>query len=239
MLILRPIEYEVESRHTLNKFGFESLHIPIIKIEPNFSELERYSKSNFDVTIVTSQTAAKIILSNQKVVEKIKKTKVIAIGPKTKKLLERLKIEVLVPKVFSSESIYLEFREFVKNKRIAILRSNKGSPVLLKLSEYANVEEYKIYRICEIKNNIHKALEAILNKKVDAVIFTSSLIANLLMREMLRNKNAEKILSNFKEMKIIAIGTPTKETLNKYGIKAEIPNRFTFEDAVIKLKSLC
>ena len=189
------------------------------------------------MVIVTSQTAAKILFSDLEAVEKIKKTSIIVIGDKTGTIFKSASIEVLKPSKFDSETLYNEFKDFVKGKRVAILRSDKGSPVLLQFGNVAEVKEFKIYNILEDEENAGKIPEILLKGNVGSVIFTSSFIVRTFMKSILTHPKKQKLLKKLQKMNVIAIGPPTKKSLEKYGIKARMPDNYTFEAAVFLLKS--
>ncbi|NOY11176.1 MAG: uroporphyrinogen-III synthase [Archaeoglobi archaeon] len=226
--IFRPDEYARETAKLLEREGFQVLHAPMIEVEEQDVEVE-----DADFTIITSQTSARIALRRGLV-----RGKVVAIGPKTAELL-RERYEVAMPSKYDSSTLYREFRDVLAGKRVNLLRSDKGDPVLLKLSEVCDLREYVLYRIVPaFGERQRKAVEEVASGRVDAAVFSSRMIVRAFMENAKRAGLLEKVVKRLNEIVSVAIGPPTADELSKYGISAEMPEEYTFEGVIALLRSL-
>ena len=226
--ILRPKEYIMETIELFKRAGFEVIAIPFIKIVLNKESINRIADLNkFDVVIVTSQTSARILVEHG-----FRHDNVIAIGKKTAEILRKAKINPKIPSKFDSRTLYNEFKDKLKGLKVAIVRSDKGDPILLNFP--AKVEEIILYKIKSENGKIQR--EFIKSMDFDVIIFSSRMIArsfidlatdlNIDIREKLKNKI------------VIAIGPPTKRILEKYGIYTLMPDEYTFEGILRLLMEL-
>jgi len=235
--VLRPEEYIKDTLELFHNTGFEVVATPFLKIKVNEDGVKKFeSIDSFDTAIITSQTAAKII---SRYSYKFEGKNVIAIGKKTAEILSKSRIEPEIPEKFDSRTVYEQYREKLKNKRIILLRSDRGDPILLKLSEVADVEEIVLYTIEKRWGGEQRELlNDIAAGNFDTVIFSSSMMVSSFMElaEEMNIKN--KVINRLKEIKVVAIGPPTARALENYGLKAEIPDEYTFKGVVNLLEKL-
>jgi len=218
VLILRPAELLDETLRKLREEGFEAHGCPFVKLEYNDFEVPEH-----DYAIVTSQNAARVLAEKG-----VKLKKVIAIGKKTAEMLTA--DEVLIPSKFDSETLYREFAEILRGKRVVAFKSNSGNEVLKKLSEIAEFRDVEVYRIEKMQSGEQKMeIERVKAGYYSAIVFSSSMIARSFLELC-----DEECIEMLKKMMVIAIGPPTAKVLAEKGIKAEIPEEYTF-DAVIEL----
>lgn len=228
--ILRPREYIEKTIAKIKDAGFDAVGVPFVKIVRYVDTID-LSKFDFDVLIVTSQTTAKI-LANSENLSLLRDKKIVAIGKKTAEVFELHGLDVEVPSKFDSKTMYDEFKHAFANKNVLALRSDKGNNVLLKLSNICNFSEIKVYGIeFEHSDEQKRFVEEVFRHDGNYVIvFSSSMIAKSFI------ELSKKLGFNVRDLKqtCIAIGPPTKEILERSGVKALIPSEYTF-DGVIKL----
>ena len=132
---------------------------------------------------------------------------------------------------------YREFADLLKNKRVNLLRSDKGSGILLNLSEICDLREYQLYEIVKIKNDsTRRVVREIAEKRVDAAVFSSRMIVESFMENAEDIGIIKRVVKSLNKIKTIAIGPPTKEKLREYGVEALMPEKYDF-DGVIELLS--
>ncbi|WP_457549571.1 uroporphyrinogen-III synthase [Archaeoglobus sp.] len=221
--ILRPEHVADETVEMFRKQGFDVISIPFIKIVPRDF---KFDPRNYDVLIVTSRTSARIMVERG-----IKHENVIAIGKKTAEELKKAGIVAKIPTRFDSTTLYEEFKDELKGKRAAVLRSNRGDPILLNLP---NVEEIILYDIefewCEKQKKLLKDLD------FDAIVFSSRMTVKSFFG--LADYLGINIVNRLKDKIVIAIGPPTREELRKIGIEALMPEEWTFDSILKLLKSI-
>ncbi len=226
--VFRP-ESRAKSLEIFKKEGIEVIHAPFVETHPNETEIERFKKSKFDVAIITSITAVEI-LEKYKLIEKLRGKKLIAIGNKTAEKLKIHGLDCVIPEKFDSKSVVKEFKGKLHGN-IAILRSDRGDPVLLEVGK--NVDEYKIYKI--VKKYGKKQIEVakmVCEGDVDFAIFSSRMIVKSFF------ELCEELGLGKPKCRVIAIGPPTKSELDKRGVESLMPEKYTFEGILELLKSL-
>ncbi len=234
--VLRPREY---IQQTLDIFpaDMEVIPVPFLKINVNAEGIEELKNLNhFDVAVVTSQTAARIISDYSHI---LKHKRVIAIGKKTAEALSRYGIEAEIPEKFDSQTVYNQYKDELENLRVVLLRSNRGDPVLLKLNDVARVEEVVLYTIeKEWGEEQKRLLNMIRDKEVDAIVFSSSMMVKSFMGLAEEMKITQELIECLTRVWVIAIGPPTAKMLKEYGVEAEMPEEYTFNGIVKLLSSL-
>ncbi|MBO8179904.1 MAG: uroporphyrinogen-III synthase [Archaeoglobus sp.] len=221
VLILRPEELLEDTLKKFSEHGFEAYGCPFIKLRYVDFEVPEH-----DFVIVTSQNAARALKERG-----VKLRRVIAIGKKTAELIDAE--EVLLPSKFDSETLYKEFAEMLRGKRVVAFRSNAGSDVIRRLAEIADFREIEVYRIEKLQGEEQKReIEKVKAGFYDAIVFSSSMIARGLLELC-----DEECLKALEKILIVAIGPPTAKVLAEKGIKAEIPEEYTFDGIIRLLKS--
>ncbi len=217
--ILRPENLIGETAEMFRKEGFDVVAVPFIKIVPTDFE---FDPKDYDVLVVTSRTSARIMAERG-----LRHDNIIAIGKKTAEELRKIGLNPKVPSRFDSRTLYDEFKDYLKDKRVALLRSDKGDPILLNLP---NVDEIVIYRIDYLWGDKQK--EFLRNLDVDAIVFSSRMIVRSFF------ELAKSIGTDVKGVTLIAIGPPTREEIERYGYVALMPDEWTFEGVLKLLKSI-
>ncbi len=223
--IFRPKEYAKETEEKLRKAGFDVVSTPMIELQEKTVRVR-----DADYTIITSRTSAEIALKKGLI-----RGRIITIGPKTAEPLKSY--NVLIPSKYDSATLYREFADLLKNKRVNLLRSDKGSGILLNLSEICDLREYQLYEIVKIKNDsTRRVVREIAEKRVDAAVFSSRMIVESFMENAEDIGIIKRVVKSLNKIKTIAIGPPTKEKLREYGVEALMPEKYDF-DGVIELLS--
>jgi len=175
--------------------------------------------------------------------QSLEKTVTMAVGPKTAQELRNHNIPVgLVPAKYSSEGIIECLRQnVVSGKSIWIPRTRGATPDLAKSLRAmgGKVKEVYIYESMLPNNKDLKKrfLQDLIDEKIDAIIYGSSLSAKNLfkmLRELISKEKLRDIMNN--KLTIVAIGPVTAETLSEMGLRVDImPDKYTFEETLIKL----
>ncbi|MHC1632158.1 MAG: uroporphyrinogen-III C-methyltransferase [Methanotrichaceae archaeon] len=235
--ILRPDNRGEESVRLAQAYGFKTLLAPTIA----FKELplpddtvSRIKKA--DCVVFTSATGAEIALKDQEVAKSLRKTTLAAIGPRTKEALEELCLAVsVVPDEFSSVGLAEALSR--KFERVLLLRSAKGSPILVERLENAGVkvDEIKLYDIAP--SNDSRLDWLIKQGEPDVFAFTSGSTSRYLMKRAQDLGLEESLRIKLKKAKVAAIGPPTKAELEQHGIKVDaMPEKYTFEAMLKELR---
>ena len=248
--IMRPTRYEKESIHICQAAGFEVISAPMIEILDKKDEhfdgfVARVLAGQSDIVIFTSANGIDHTLDKitgrENFIQALNHCKTIAIGPKTREAAQNKGITIsFVPQSYSSECLVKAIAPDVKGKVVEIARSSHGAPILVEGLENAGarVNETQVYQIARPVRNAQqeKLVSALIENKVDAIAFTSSMMVRNLFElafEMgIRDKLTKAL--NSQDLVVAAIGDPTSKTLNIYKLQVNIISKeYTFE-ALIK-----
>jgi len=171
----------------LRKLGADVLEIPFIEIRKprSFRPLDTALKylASYDWLILTSVNGveamwdrlAKLRLKKRS----LKHIKIAAIGPATKKAIEKRAVRVdVVPEEYVAESVVKSLRKLVKGKRVLLVRAKVARDVIpheLRKAG-AQVEVVEAYETI-VQTSSRPRLRAALkneNKRPDVITFTSS-----------------------------------------------------------------
>ncbi|MDF1532428.1 MAG: uroporphyrinogen-III synthase [ANME-2 cluster archaeon] len=244
--IMRPVRYEQDSMQVCRQAGFDVISAPMIAILDKRDEyfngfVSRILAGQSDIVIFTSANGIDHTLDKvpdrDAFIAALNRLTTIAIGPKTREAaLEQGIVISFMPESYSSEGLVEAIRNDVRGKVVDIARSSHGAPVLVEglKADGADVFETQVYEITSpVRGSAQEALiQAILDKTVDAVVFTSSMMVRNFLEmasqmgckdEVIRKLNDEGIV-------VAAIGHPTSNTLNIYKIPVTIiSNEYTFK----------
>ncbi|KCZ72558.1 uroporphyrinogen-III synthase [Candidatus Methanoperedens nitroreducens] len=249
MAIMRPAAYLAESVKLAGSMGFKTITAPMIdvvdKTDANFKGfVERIMGGVSDYVIFTSANGVEFTLLKldepDEFIEYLNRTKVVAIGPKTKEALIKNGIVVsIVPESYSSEGL-VEHLGGIEGAVIEIARSSHGAPELVRglLEKGAEVHETQVYEIIRPSDERHKRLvELALAGDIDIFAFTSSMMARNLMALADETGVREELIRMMNEKIVAAIGKPTSDTLSGFGVKVKImPERYTFEELLLECR---
>lgn len=252
--ITRPEKQADELADTISRLGGKPYKVPTIVIKPSLPDdlikefTEKIHDEQVDFLIFTSVNGVKILMDylkpNLEFRKKIEKTTIIAIGPKTKKELEKHKIKVnIVPESYSSEGIIEKVKKIgIRNKFVIIPRSREGNEYLVEElnSLGAKVTEIPIYECIAPSDNsrISVFIKDLIEKKIDVITFTSPSTAQYLFKlsaKFITNGDLRKLLNG---IVVVAIGPTTKGALKELGIETDLmPSKYTIEamlDSIIQ-----
>jgi uroporphyrinogen-III synthase len=247
--IMRPAGYLAESVRLAASFGFTSITAPMIDVidrkDANFNGfVNRIMEGEADYVIFTSANGVEFTLLKLKdpdeFIERLNKTQVVAIGPKTRNALLKSGIRVsIVPESYSSEGLVGKLSG-IEGSVIEIARSSHGAPELVKglLDKGAVVHETQVYQIISPRDERHEALmKRALAGDVDIFAFTSTLMVKNFMALAKDMGVKDDIVRIMNEKMVAAIGKPTYDTLEGYGINVKVmPKNHTFEELLLECK---
>lgn len=210
--------------------GGRAIALPAIEIVPKGPEvaeqfIDKLRKKKHYYCAFMSQQAVNILfdLARDKIAPVLKSTTVIAVGPKTKQSLEEhgIKVGLVLEKFSSFGLIDLLSRIEPAGKKIIIPRSgaanNFATAALIRLG--MDVDEILLYtvRTRAIEPIWKEFCDLLLQKRVDAIIFTSASNVNSFFEIMDRVSKDELQLDSI--TKVVSIGPFTSKVLRGRGIE--------------------
>ncbi|NLI62185.1 MAG: uroporphyrinogen-III synthase [Methanosarcinaceae archaeon] len=247
LAIMRPEVYRERSLQVANEIGFCPIMIPVVELEGQIDEnfepfVKRVLENKTDYVIFTSANGIDYSLKNvgderkEEFLAALKNIKIISIGPTTKEKLEELGLMgSVLPGEYSSKGIvsFLD-KSDIKGKIIDIPRSFHGTEVLpTELTKSgAEVHETFVYTLKIPDNpNVEDLIEKAVMGEIDAFAFTSSMMVRNFLEIAENMGEKEAVLDVLNESVVGAIGVPTAETLESYGVTVDaVPDNFTFEE---------
>jgi len=237
--ITRPEERVAEAVALVEEHGGKALVAPTLELKiSNSHSLVKMCQmaGELDWIIFTSPTG---IISLFKHCENLKdrlksSCKIAVVGPRTENYLEKKGLKAdLIPDKFTAEGLLDVFKDIeITGKKIGIpktLAARDTLPDGLK-NMGAEIVIAEAYRsgLPENRDKVNELIKSIVNKKIDAITFTSTLtVTNLL--NMVKGKEKEDLLDVLKNGEVIvaAIGPVTAIPLQELGIDVLIPKKFT------------
>ena len=210
--------------------GGRAIALPAIEIVPKGPEvaeqfIDKLRKKKHYYCAFMSQQAVNILfdLARDKIAPVLKSTTVIAVGPKTKQSLEEhgIKVGLVLEKFSSFGLIDLLSRIEPAGKKIIIPRSgaanNFATDALIRLG--MDVDEILLYtvRTRAVEPIWKEFYDLLLQKRVDAIIFTSASNVNSFFEIMDRVSKDELQLDSI--TKVVSIGPFTSKVLRDRGIE--------------------
>jgi uroporphyrinogen-III synthase len=216
----------------LKLLGAQVISIPFIEIRKpkSFAPLDRALKNlkSYDWLILTSANGVEAMFDR---LRKLRLTRrdvthlhVAAIGPATKKAIEKRKLKVeLVPDEYVAESVVKKMKAKVKGKRVLLVRAKVARdviPVELRKAG-AQVDVVEAYETVLPRNSKAK-LRALVNgdKRPHVVTFTSSSTVRNFV-QLLGAGNKKKLAG----IKMASIGPVTSSTLRELKLPVDIEAR--------------
>lgn len=210
--------------------GGRAIALPATEIVPKGPEvaeqfIDKLRKKKHYYCAFMSQQAVNILfdLARDKIAPVLKSTTVIAVGPKTKQSLEEhgIKVGLVLEKFSSFGLIDLLSRIEPAGKKIIIPRSgaanNFATDALIRLG--MDVDEILLYtvRTRAVEPIWKEFCDLLLQKRVDAIIFTSASNVNSFFEIMDRVSKDELQLDSI--TKVVSIGPFTSKVLRGRGIE--------------------
>lgn len=230
VLVTRTKEQAFEMSEMINELGGEAVEFPVIKtIPPINSDVFNQAVNQleiFDWIIFSSANGVNyffVKLKEQGIdIRRMGKARIVAVGPKTAKLLQDkyLNVEAL-PQKYVAEGILAFLEEQGKpGQRVLFPRADIARdliPERLRENglEVTAVDAYETVFAAENSEEIIKLLK---EKSLDVITFTSSsTVKNFL--QALKGENIEKLLEG---VILASIGPVTTETATKLGLEVKI-----------------
>ena len=221
---------------TLKELGCQVIEIPFIEIRKpsSFAALDivLHNLANYDWLILTSvngvealfERMAKYRLDNRALAH----LKIAAIGPATKKAIEKHGLKVTVtPKEYVAESVVASLHKRVKGKRVLLVRAKVARDVIPRelRNAGATVDVIEAYETVAPKSS-ERRLRALLasERKPHAITFTSSsTVKNFVSLLGLRSARAAlKKPATTRGIHSASIGPVTSATLRELGLPVDI-----------------
>jgi Uroporphyrinogen-III synthase len=251
--ITRPTGQAEEAGELIRAKGGVPYYIPAIEIkglsnpEPMKKFIAELSAGKVDYVIVMSTNGVKYLFSAADEVkqtlqlrEGLKRSCVIAVGPKTAEAMKEYNVHVdMVPAKYSSEGLLEALKDVdIKGKVIRIPRTSNATPTLtdqLK-ARGADVEEIYVYESGlpideQLKTKFYQDLTG---GHIDAVLFGSGLSAKNIFKMLTEKAPIEQLCNTLAEkVTVVAIGPTTAEALNELKVKVDvIPADYLFDKAL-------
>jgi uroporphyrinogen-III synthase len=223
----------------LRELGAEVVEIAFIEIRKprSYQPLDTALKNlqGYDWLILTSVNGAEALwerLAKLRLTKRhFKHLKVAAIGPATKKAIEKRGIKVnVVPEEYVAESVVESLRDQVAGKRVLLARARVARDVipreLRKLG--AKVDVVEAYETVIPRSSLTR-LRAILknsNRRPDVITFTSSStvrnFANLTGKNLRCGRPRPRKSSRLDDVRFVSIGPVTSSTLRELGLPVDL-----------------
>ena len=216
--------------------------------------LDSIKKENHDYSVFMSPKAATLLFQSAKKISKfeelqlsIANTIVIAVGPKTREVLENENIKVAyMPERHSSVGVGEVFTKLnAVGKKTIIPRSGASTPFLKNLLEKIGIRvtELYLYDVCAFRDPTewNEFRQLLSQDKIDGIIFTSASSVRAFFEIMENDYNHEKLIHLLEQTKVISIGPFTAEELKKFNVHNIIADVHTVKgsvDAVLEAFSL-
>ena len=254
LAIMRPESYTGASEEIVKASGFQPLSVPVVALKGMKDDefdgfVSRVLSQKTDYVIFTSANGIIYTLKNlggnadreTEFLNALKKLKVVAIGPTTKKKLETYDLtSSLLPGEYSSEGLIADLGKHVSGKTVDIPRSFYGSEVLVKGLEDAGavVHQTHVYTLDIPEGELQDELiEKALAGEIDAFAFTSTMMVRNFIALADKIGEKEAIVDILNASLVGAIGYPTAQTVESFGISVDVvPNEFTFDALVLEMK---
>ena len=219
----------------LRKLGAHVLEIPFIEIRKprSFQALDAALKnlSTYDWLILTSVNGVEAMwdrLPKLGVRKKsLKHLKIAAIGPATKKAIEKRSTKVdVVPEEYVAESVVKSLKKQVKGKRILLVRAKVARDVIPRELRRAGaqvdvVEAYETVIPKSSRTRLRVALKS-KNKRPDVITFTSSSTARNFITLLGFARPGKKRPLQLEGITLASIGPVTSATLRELKLGVDI-----------------
>ena len=239
ILVVSTRESFYRIKSLLDEKGAKTFYLEVVRIVPPttfesidtaVNEIEKYRWIVF-----TSRNAVKFFMARlgelNKDIRSLNKSKIAVIGPQTAKELNKFFIKPdIIPEKFSSRGLIDSFSKItLNNQKMLLLRADKASGELsMALKNMgAKPDEVKMYEIRRVRPAL-KEWNRAFNEKIDMIVFTSSENAKSFFA--FRDKFKFKTPDVIGNKKVVCLGKPTKDTLERYGFKCLTPEKYTFSD---------
>jgi len=157
----------------------------------------------------------------------LKHLKIAAIGPATKKAIEKRGVKVdVVPKEYVAESVVKSLRKQVKGKRVLLVRAKVARDVIPRELRRAGavvdvVEAYETVVPKSSRTRLRAALKDA-RKRPNVVTFTSSSTVKNFVQLLGVSSRVRKKPATLKGVTLASIGPVTSATLREVGLSVDV-----------------
>lgn len=213
----------------LRKRGAAVLEIPFIEIRRprSFRPLDSalHNLNAYDWLILTSANGAEAMwkrLTRLRLTKNVKRLRIAAIGPATKKAIKQHGVKVdVVPKEYVAESVVRSLRGQVKGKRVLLVRARIARDVIPRELRRAGARVHVVeaYETVVPQSSRARLRNALSNprQRPHVVTFTSSST----VRNFVALLGARQTAS-LDEVRLASIGPVTSSTLRELGLRVDI-----------------
>ena len=207
-----------------------------------------------DFSVFMSSKAVSLLFDTAKKIDKFEKlrlavanTTVIAVGPKTKAVLEKENVKVsYMPQRYSSVGIGEVITKLnAVGKKVIVPRSGASTPFLKDLLEKIglHVTELYLYDVCAFRDTSqwNEFRQLFSQNKIDGIIFTSVSSVQAFFEIMQKDYEQNKLVDMLQKTIVISIGPFTADELKKLNVDNVIADVHTISgsfDALVKAFSL-
>ncbi len=253
--ITRSKEDSEEFVHLITNAKARAISLPTIElVSKGDGMVEEFltaiKEDDPDFSVFMSSKAVKILFDTAKKVSKYEKlqlavanTTVIAVGPKTKSVLELEGIRVAhMPERFSSVGVGEIFTILnAEGKKVIVPRSGASTPFLAQLLEKIGLKVKEVY-LYDVRTNQNQSdwtefKELFENSKIDAIIFTSASSVRSFFGIMQTDMDEQNLKKSLQKCALVAIGPFTADELTKFGLQSITANVHTVPGAVETIKN--
>ena len=244
--ITRPLERAEAAVKIVETNGGVPLVVPTLELEayPSESLMDLcYNAKNLDWLIFTSPASLESLFHYcEDFKEKLNPDcQVAVIGPRTGRVLNEYGLKSdLIPEDYTAEGLLEEFKKIdLQGIRIGVPRTFKARDVLPEGLKKMGATVYlaEAYKSTHPKDTsqVKLLVDNIINRKVDAITFTSPLTVTNLFE--IAGDKQDQLIESLKEGEILvaAIGPITQKPLNELKIKSITPAKYTVEDMLQEL----
>jgi uroporphyrinogen-III synthase len=213
----------------LRKLGATVLEIPFIEIRKphSFKPLDSALKNlaEYDWLILTSANGVEAMwerMARLRLRKNLKRPKIAAIGPATKKAIEQRGVKVdIVPKEYVAESVVRSLRRGVKGKRVLLVRAKVARDVIPGELRRAGAQVHVVeaYETVVPQSSRKRLQSALKNPRrcPQVVTFTSSSTVRNFMALLSPRQSA-----GLDGIRLASIGPVTSSTLRELSLRVDI-----------------
>lgn len=251
-LAFRPKERVVESLEQAEEADVSLKVIPLVATKrhpgaPIQGLLTALAHGHVDFAVFSSPTAFQYLQSRagrsqEEVRALLTRPRVVAIGERTAQELRDFTLRPETPKEYSSEGLveYLA-AQGVEGKGVILLRSSRGSRELVhRLREMgARIRDVPLYDLEPVADaEARRELQhAVLGGKFHGYAFTSSLTVEAFFRIFEAEGHTAPAQNELRAKAVGAIGAPTRQALEAWGIEAVVPSKASFRELLATLRA--
>ena len=202
--------------------------------------LSALAKEDPDYSVFMSSKAVILLFETAKKAGKFEElqlavanTTVIAVGPKTRDVLEKENVKVAyMPQRYSSVGIGEVITKLnAVGKKVIVPRSGASTPFLKELLEKIglSVIELYLYDVCAFRDTSqwNEFRQLFLQNKVDGIIFTSVSSVRAFFEIMTKDHDESRLVDMLQKTTIVSIGPFTADELKKLNVKNVIADVHT------------